>query len=63
MKFIEKFTLILYANIMLILSVIIGLMIFGWLDINLVGGIIAKWIYGNMSSKIILGICAVFVLL
>lgn len=63
MKFIEKFTLILYANIMLILSVIIGLMIFGWLDINLVGGIIAKWIYGDMSSKIILGVCAFFVLL
>ena len=63
MKFIEKVTLILYANIMLILSVIIGLMIFGWLDINLVGGIIAKWIYGDMSSKIILGICAFFVLL
>ncbi len=63
MKFIEKFTLILYANIMLILSVIIGLMIFGWLDINLVGGIIAKWIYGDTSSKIILGVCAFFVLL
>ena len=63
MKFVEKFTLILYANIILIISIILGLIIFGWLDINLVGGIISKLIYGDTSSKIILGVCAFFILL
>ena len=37
MKFIEKITLIIYSNIMLILSIILCLLVFGWLDIGIVG--------------------------
>lgn len=63
MKFIEKVTLFLYSNIILILSIILGLLVFGWLDMELVGGIIRKLIIGDLSSKIILGVSGVFILL
>ncbi len=42
MKILEKITLIIYSNIMLILSVVLCLLVFGWIDIELVGGILIK---------------------
>ena len=36
MKILEKITLIIYSNIMLILSIVLCLLIFGWLDMSLV---------------------------
>lgn len=63
MKFIEKITLFLYSNIMLILSIILCLLVFGWLDMGLVGGIVQKVITGDLSGKIILGISLLFILL
>ncbi len=63
MKILEKITLIIYSNIMLILSIILCLLVFGWLDIELVGGIITKIIVGDTSSKIVLGLGVVFILL
>ena len=63
MKILEKITLIIYSNIMLILSIILCLLVFGWLDIGLVGGIITKIIVGDTSSKIVLGLGVVFILL
>ena len=36
MKIIEKITLIIYSNIILIMAVIASLLIFGWLDIDIV---------------------------
>ncbi len=63
MKVLEKIALIVYSNIVLILSIILCLLIFGWLDMNLVGNIVTKVILGETSSKIVLGICVVFILL
>ena len=63
MKVLEKIALIVYSNIVLILSIILCLLIFGWLDMNLVGDIVTKVILGETSSKIVLGICVVFILL
>ena len=63
MKILEKIALILYSNIILIISVLLCLLVFGWLDINAVGDYINKIIIGETSSKIILGVCAVFILL
>ena len=63
MKVIEKITLFLYSNIMLILSIILCLLVFGWLDMGLVGGIVQKVITGDLSGKIILGISLLFILL
>lgn len=63
MKILEKITLIIYSNIMLILSIIACLLIFGWLDIETAGGFIYKMIEGDTSSKILLGLSVVFILL
>jgi len=63
MKILEKIALIIYSNIMLILSIVLCLLIFGWLDIGLVGDIIYKIIVGDTSSKIVLGCSVVFILL
>ncbi len=63
MKILEKITLIVYSNIMLILSIIACLLIFGWLDISLAGDIVYKVLVGETSSKIVLGISIVFILL
>ena len=63
MKILEKITLIIYSNIMLILSVILCLLVFGWLDMGLVGDIARKLIVGETSGKVILGVSLVFILL
>lgn len=63
MKILEKITLIIYSNIMLILSIILCLLVFGWVDIALVGDIITKIIVGETSGKILLGLSIVFILL
>ena len=63
MKTLEKITLIIYANIMLILAVILCLLVFGWLDMDLVGNMMYSLIVGDTSSKIILGVSVVFILL
>ena len=63
MKILEKLTLIIYSNIILILSIILCLLVFGWLDTSLVGGIVNQIIAGEVSSKILLGISIVFILL
>ena len=63
MKILEKTTLIIYSNIILILSIILCLLIFNWLDISLVENIINSLIIGETSSKILLGLSIVFILL
>lgn len=63
MKILEKITLIIYSNIMLILSIILCLLVFGWLDIDLVGNIVVGAIVGETTSKVILGLSVVFILL
>lgn len=63
MKILEKITLIIYSNIMLILSIILCLLVFGWLDIELVGNIVTRMILGETSGTILLGLSVVFILL
>lgn len=63
MKILEKITLIIYSNIMLILSIILCLLLFGWLDIGLVGNIVTAIIMGETSGKIVLGLSIIFILL
>ena len=55
MKVIEKITLIL--------SIILCLLIFGWLDMGVVGNIIKNCITTDPGSKITLGVSIVFILL
>lgn len=63
MKVLEKITLIIYANLMLILSIILCLLVFGWLDIGLVGEVVTNIIQGDTSGKIVLGVSVIFILL
>ena len=63
MKFIEKVTLIIYSNIILIFSVIACLLVFGWIDIDVVQNLVKDLILYGTSSKIILGVSIVFILL
>ena len=63
MKVIEKIALIIYSNIILILSIILCLLIFGWLDMGVVGDIVNKCLTTDPASKITLGVRIVFILL
>ena len=63
MKFLERFALITYSLIILILSVILSLLIFNWMDFETVAEMINAMITGSLSSKITLGVCVVFILL
>ena len=63
MKFLERFALITYSLIILILSVILSLLIFNWMDFETVAEMINAMITGSLSSKITLGICVIFILL
>ncbi len=63
MKIIEKITLIIYSNIILILSVILCLLIFRWIDIDILQNLVKTLIISETSSKIILGVSIIFILL
>lgn len=63
MKFLERFTLVIYSLIILILSIIVSLLIFNWMDFRTVTNMVEALITGSVSSKITLGVCVVFILL
>lgn len=63
MKFIEKATLIIFSDIILVLSIIACVLVFGWLDFNVVSDLIHKALVGQLSSQIILACSIVFILL
>ena len=63
MKILEKLTLILYSNIVLIISAVLCALIFKWIDINMVGEWLQKMLTEEPSSKIILGFSIAFILL
>lgn len=63
MKVVEKITLIIYANIMLIISIIACLLVFGWLDMGVVGNMVRTCLTTDPGSKIVLGVSVIFILL
>ena len=63
MKFLERFTLIVYSFVILLLSVILTLLIFNWIDFSIVTEMVKALITGDLSSKITLGISIIFILL
>ena len=63
MKILEKIALIIYSNIILVLAIILCLLVFGWLDIELVGNMVRTIIVGETSGKILLGVSIIFILL
>lgn len=63
MKILEKITLIIYSYVILIISILACLLVFGWVDIDLVGEIIKGAIVSTTWGKVILGVSVVFILL
>lgn len=63
MKIIEKTSLVLFSILILIISVIFSLLIFGWLDIKIFEDAIIGIMQNSVSSNIILGLNTVFILL
>lgn len=63
MKFLERFTLVIYSLIILIVSVILSLLIFNWIEFAVIVEMLQALITGALSSKITLGVCVVFILL
>ena len=63
MRFIEKLALIIYSNLILLLSVLVCLLIFRWIDIDIVQNAVKSFILAENTGRIVLGVCIVFILL
>ena len=63
MKFLERFALVIYSYIILIIAVVLSLLIFNWLDFDTVGNMLNALLTGAIASKITLAICVLFILL
>lgn len=62
MKILDKIGLIVFSNLVLIISIIFCLMIFGWLDINIVHAFFEKALNDTFTCNVLL-IIAVFCIL
>lgn len=63
MKTIERISLAIFSSIVLIISVILCLAIFGWIDLEFLGDIINVAITDNIISKVLLVFAIIFILL
>ena len=63
MKIIERITLTIFSTIMLIISLVFCLLIFGWLDFFAIDTFITKVLTNQTYSNIALGVSVVFILL
>lgn len=63
MRVIEKIALVIYSYIVLALAVILTLIMFGWLDAELVGNTVMTIINGERTSTVLLVVNIVFMLL
>lgn len=63
MKILDRIGLALFSTLMLIISIITCLMIFGWVDINWVSDLCNSAIHNQVTSNILLGLSVAFILL
>lgn len=63
MKILDRIGLALFSSLMLIISIIVCLMIFGWLSTDLVHQFVVMTINDSVSSNIMLGLSIAFILL
>ena len=63
MKIIDKFNLVLFSTIILIMSLIICILGFGWLDFDVVVDGINYIITDTVASNVLVGVCIVLILL
>ncbi len=63
MKILEKIVLVLFSNIIIILSVLACLLIFGWLDIDLAYQVTKNILNNTIASNALLAVSIIFILL
>ncbi len=63
MKILDKIGLIVFANLILILSVVMCLLIFGWLDIESVSFVVKLALNDTVTTNIFLGLSIFLILL
>lgn len=63
MKILDKIGLALFSTLILITAVVTCLMIFGWVDVDWVYGIVDAAIHNQVSSNILLVLSIIFILL
>lgn len=63
MKFLDKIGLIIFSNLILIISIILCLLIFGWLDLDTVHIFATAALNDSLTSNIILTLSVIFILL
>ena len=63
MKSLDRIGRALFSSVMLIISIIVCLMIFGWLSVDLVHQFVVMAINDSVSSNIMLGLSIAFILL
>ena len=63
MKIIERTTLVLFSTLMLIISVMCCLLIFGWLDTSFIGETFEQILQNPVSSNVLLVLSIIFILL
>lgn len=63
MKFLERFALIVYSYIILIIAVVLSLLIFNWVNFETISGMLEALITGTITSKITLVVSVIFILL
>lgn len=63
MKALDKIALALFSSLILIMSVVLCLAIFGWIDTELLGNLFYLAITDSITSKVLLGLAIIFILL
>lgn len=63
MKFLERFALVIYSYIIILLSVVLSLLVFNWIDFDVVTDMAHALVTGAVSSKITLVVSVIFILL
>ena len=63
MKALDRIALALFSSLILIMSVVLCLAIFGWIDTDLLGNLFYLAITDSITSKILLGLAIIFILL
>lgn len=63
MKILDRIGLALFSTLILILSVILCLVIFGWINVNLIEDILEVAIQNQVTSNILLALSIIFILL
>lgn len=63
MKILDRTGLAIFSTIVLIISIVMCMIIFDWVSINTVTGIVSRTLNDGICSKIVLGISIAFILL